>query len=265
MSSENLLKSLPIQIINRNKIVNFEYNGKKISGYDCDTVGSALYSSGMRIFGRSFKYHRPRGLFCVSGNCPNCLMNVDGKPNVRSCTTKITEGMVVKHQNAWPSLNLDFGTSSNIILNRLPVGFYYKMFIRPKWLWPLAQKFIKRITGLGKVDTSIVEHNDYHHVNDHFDIVILGSGLSGLLSALEVSDHDFNVLLVDADSELGGHLKYETSNYNFDGKNQPGNLLVSELFEHREISRPPSYFSKLKEMLKIIIFLSRYYKKAFDI
>ena len=109
MSSENRIKSLPIQIINRNKIVNFEYNGKKISGYDCDTIGSALYSSGMRIFGRSFKYHRPRGLFCVSGNCPNCLMNVDGKPNVRSCTTKITEGMIVKHQNAWPSLNLDFG------------------------------------------------------------------------------------------------------------------------------------------------------------
>ncbi len=231
MSSENRIKSLPLQIINRNKIVNFEYNGKKISGYDCDTVGSALYSSGMRIFGRSFKYHRPRGLFCVSGNCPNCLMNVDGKPNVRSCTTKITEGMIVKHQNAWPSLNLDFGTSSNIILNRLPVGFYYKMFIRPKWLWPIVQKFIKRITGLGKVNINILEHNEYHHVNDHFDIVILGSGLSGLISALEVSDHDFNVLLVEADSELGGHLKYENSNYNFDGKNQPGNLIVSELIK----------------------------------
>ena len=83
----------------------FEFCGKPVAGCAGDTVASALYRSGQRIFSRSFKYHRPRGLLCVAGRCPNCLMNVDGTPNVRACVTPARAGMRVEHQNAYPSLD----------------------------------------------------------------------------------------------------------------------------------------------------------------
>ena len=84
--------------------IKFSYNGRWYQGYQGDTVASALFAIGKRIFSRSFKYHRPRGLTCVSGQCPNCLMTVDGVPNVRSCTQPLSQGMQIEHQNAWPSL-----------------------------------------------------------------------------------------------------------------------------------------------------------------
>src|SRR5579862_6739058 len=85
----------------------FLFQGKEIDANDGDTVAAALYRAGRRIFSRSFKYHRPRGLLCVAGNCPNCLMNVDGVPNVRTCVTPVREGMDVRSQNAQPSLEND--------------------------------------------------------------------------------------------------------------------------------------------------------------
>ena len=90
--------------------IKFSYNGRWYQGYKGDTVASALFAAGKRIFSRSFKYHRPRGLTCVSGQCPNCLMTVDGVPNVRSCIQPLSQGMQVEHQNAWPSLEHDIFT-----------------------------------------------------------------------------------------------------------------------------------------------------------
>lgn len=83
-------------------MLNFEFNGRRMSAFEGDTIASALYASGVRIFSRSFKYHRPRGLLCVSGRCPNCLMSVDGVPNVKACTERVRAGMKVKSQNCWP-------------------------------------------------------------------------------------------------------------------------------------------------------------------
>src|SRR3982074_481938 len=95
-----------------------------------DTIAAALYRNGQRIFSRSFKYHRPRGLLCVSGRCPNCLMEIDGVTNIRACSTLASEGLKVRHQNAWPSLNHDFYSLIDKLLDRfMPVGFYYKTFI----------------------------------------------------------------------------------------------------------------------------------------
>jgi sarcosine oxidase, subunit alpha len=85
----------------------FRFRGRQIEARPGDTVASALYRTGRRIFTRSFKFHRPRGLMCCAGNCPNCMMNVDGVPNVRTCATPVRDGMVVRSQNAWPSLDLD--------------------------------------------------------------------------------------------------------------------------------------------------------------
>src|SRR5271156_4122582 len=88
--------------------VKFRFQDKLVEAQPGDTVAAALYRNGQRIFSRSFKYHRPRGLLCVSGKCPNCLMNVDGVPNVRTCITPVHEGMKVRAQNAYPSLETDF-------------------------------------------------------------------------------------------------------------------------------------------------------------
>ena len=101
------LPAHPSQIIDRSRNVYFNYEGKRILAYPGDTVASALYASGIDIFSRSFKYHRPRGLLCVSGRCPNCMMNVDGAPNVRACACAATDGMNVAGQNAWPSVEND--------------------------------------------------------------------------------------------------------------------------------------------------------------
>src|SRR5229473_3247811 len=86
------------------RAITFSFEGRRIAACEGDSVAAALFASGVRIFTRSFKYHRPRGLLCCAGRCPNCLMNVDGAPNVRACVTPVREGMRVQHQNAWPSL-----------------------------------------------------------------------------------------------------------------------------------------------------------------
>ena len=93
--------------IDRRAPLKFLFDGKPIHGFEGDTVASALLGNGVTLVGRSFKYHRPRGLLCVSGRCPSCLMNVDGAPSIRACTETVREGMEVRHQNAWPSLRFD--------------------------------------------------------------------------------------------------------------------------------------------------------------
>ena len=98
----------PSHVTSPTRRISFTLGGKALQGVEGDTVASALYANGVRTFTRSFKYHRPRGLLCVSGSCPNCLMNVDGVPNVRTCAEPLRKDMSVRHQNAWPSLKHDF-------------------------------------------------------------------------------------------------------------------------------------------------------------
>src|SRR5262252_7250924 len=100
----------------------FLFDGETIEARPGDTVASALYRAGRRIFTRSFKYHRPRGLLCVAGKCPNCMMNVDGTPNVRACITPACAGMAVRHQNAYPSLDHDWLAAVQRFDWLMPVG-----------------------------------------------------------------------------------------------------------------------------------------------
>ena len=128
--------------------MDIRFNGKPIPMREGDTVASALYRAGQRIFTRSFKYHRPRGLLCCSGHCPNCLMNVDGIPNVRTCITPARDGMTVRHQNAKPSLDFDYLSIAQRFDWMMPVGWYYKRFTNPR-LWHLAEAQIRKVAGLG--------------------------------------------------------------------------------------------------------------------
>ena len=141
------------------------------------------------MFSRSFKYHRPRGLMCCSGQCPNCLVEVDGEPTVRACMTPIEPGMQVEHLNAWPSLERDF---LHLVGRLTPsfgmqVGFYYKTFIHPRWAWPLYEKILRSAAGLGKLDPDHRRTDRFEKVHRHVDVLVIGGGEAGLEAAVEAA------------------------------------------------------------------------------
>src|SRR5512134_1026881 len=118
---------------------------------DGDSIASALYRDGVRTFTRSLKYHRRRSLYCGTGECPNCLVTVDGVPGVRSCVTPARNGMRVERAHGWPSTEHDLLHVTDSLHRLMPVGFYYKTFIRPRFAWPLAERVIRKATGLGRL------------------------------------------------------------------------------------------------------------------
>ena len=212
--NSNRLPPRPSHVTSPSRRVSFTFEGKPIEGVEGDTVASALYASGVRIFTRSFKYHRPRGLLCVSGSCPNCLMNIDGVPNVRTCTEPLREGTSVRHQNAWPSLKHDFLSIVDRLDKFLPVGFYYKTFIRPRFMWRIVSPWIRRFAGLGKLDPDNPSANHYEHVHQRTDIAIVGGGPAGLSAAAEAGRAGLRVTLIDDQPTLGGRLRAESHAYN---------------------------------------------------
>ncbi|MDE2930628.1 MAG: 2Fe-2S iron-sulfur cluster-binding protein [Chloroflexota bacterium] len=205
-------------VSNEQARVAFYFNGRSIEALPQDTVASALYRSGRRTFSRSFKYHRPRGLLCVSGRCPNCLMNVDGTPNVRACMQPVQDGMQVIHQNASPSLETDFMAIAEKFSWAMPVGFYYKTFTHP-WMWHLAEPFIRRAAGLGKIDNdpNAVTDHPYEHVFLYTTTAVVGGGPYGIRAALEAAEQGEQVVLIDDQPALGGYLRYTGSVKNTSG------------------------------------------------
>src|SRR5438876_5187114 len=182
--------------MNRNQALTFQFEGRTITGSEGQSIGAALYACGVRVFSRSFKYHRPRGLFCVSGDCPNCLMQVDGRPNVRTCIEPARDGMVVRHQNAWPTLGWDVLSVFDRLDRFLPVGFYYKRFHRPRWLWPIFEYTVRHVAGLGCVDLdrTLPVHAQVEHV--HTDVCVVGGGPAGSAAAMSAKAGGADVLLL---------------------------------------------------------------------
>jgi sarcosine oxidase subunit alpha len=201
------------ELIDRDAVIEFEFEGRRVSAYQGDTVGSAVTAVGIDILSRSFKYHRPRGMLCAAGNCPNCLMTVDGIPNVRSCTMQVQPGMKVKRQNAWPSVDHDIGSLLDRMDRLLPVGFYYKAFHKPKFLWDIMRPIVRRIAGLGKIDISSDGGPRYSHRNMQADVAVIGGGPAGMAAALEAADAGLDVVLIDDQPALGGHLLSDTARY----------------------------------------------------
>ena len=210
---------------NEKNEISFRFNGKEIKANEGETIASAAYSSGIRVFSRSFKYHRPRGLFCVRGNCPNCSMRVNNTPNVRTCVTTVKEGMIVDSQNAWPSLNFDINRWIDHLSALFPVGFQYKQFIRPRFLWPITDKIIREIAGIGRIPPkeTIDDKIDYETLTMEKEIAVIGGGISGMQSAIEASELGAQVIIIDDDDELGGYLRW-------------GN---DELYESKKIEEDP--------------------------
>ena len=210
-TNDNLrLEPHPTHLLDRLKAVAFEFDGKRVEAYEGDTVASALYAAGRTTFSRSFKYHRPRGLLCVAGRCPNCLVTVDSVPNVRACTELVREGLIVRHQNAWPSVDRDFVSILDCLDRFMPVGFYYKTFHRPKLLWTVAQPIIRRVAGLGSLEVDSPPETHYSYQHQHTDVAVVGGGPAGMSAAVEAANGGARVTLIDDQRTLGGSLRLIT-------------------------------------------------------
>ena len=198
----------PGEVIDRRLDLRFQFDGKTFQAHPGDTIGSALAASGTDIFSRSFKYHRPRGLLCVSGKCPNCLMNVNGVPNVRVCAEPIRQGDRITSQHRWPSLRWDLFSAIEKFARFLPVGFYYKTLFKRPFAWRMAEPLIRRLAGLGELDISNekIAHSQQEHL--HTEIVVVGGGPAGLSAARAAAETGAEVLLIDDQPELGGHLRF---------------------------------------------------------
>jgi sarcosine oxidase subunit alpha len=197
----------PGELIDRSQEITFSFDGKPVRAFWGDTLGSALYASGRRIFSRSFKYHRPRGLVCCSGHCANCQMTVDGEPNVRVCVTPAREGAVVTGQNFRGSLDRDLMRVTDKLGGPfMPPGFYYKTFIRPRKLWPLYEKVLRGAAGLGSVDPNGARTGRVEVVHEHADVVVIGGGPAGLEAAARAASGGSRVVVVDEGPAVGGSL-----------------------------------------------------------
>jgi sarcosine oxidase subunit alpha len=197
------LPARPGERLDREREVSFFFSGERIRAFEGDTIGSALYASGQRVFSRSFKYHRPRGLLCCSGNCPNCMMTVDGVPNVRVCAEPVREGAVVRPQNVWGSLEHDLLAATDKMGGPFtPVGFYYRTMIRPRWAWPLYEKFLRNVAGLGKLDKHGTRANRYDVEHRRAEVLVIGGGRSGVEAAREHAASGRHVVLVDENPYL---------------------------------------------------------------
>jgi sarcosine oxidase, subunit alpha len=173
-----------------------DFEGRRVAIQEGDSIASALYRAGVRTFSRSLKYHRRRGLYCLSGDCPNCILTVDDEPGVRSCRTDAAEGQTVRSESGWPSTEHDLLSVTDKAHRLMPVGFYYKTFIKPRFAWELAERVIRRATGVGSLPTARPpEISPQRWV--HADLLVIGAGIAGLSAAKEAAVRVGRVIVVD--------------------------------------------------------------------
>jgi sarcosine oxidase subunit alpha len=173
-----------------------DFESRAVPVFAGDSVASALYRSGVRVFSRSFKYHRRRGLYCLTGDCPNCMVNIDGESGVRACMTEAIPGQRVRREGGWPSADRDVFAALDRMHWLLPVGFYYKTMIRPRWLWPAVEPWVRRLAARGSIDVSKVPASREAR-NLHPDLMVIGAGVAGLSAALAAAEQGRSVVLCD--------------------------------------------------------------------
>ena len=222
----------------------FKFNGKTYYGFKGDTLASALLANGIHLVGRSFKYHRPRGIMSAGSEEPNAIVQVGNdkaitEPNVRATEVEIHEGLEATSQNCWPSVNFDIGGINNLLSPFLPAGFYYKTFMWPASFWEKYEYFIRHSAGLGKSPTK-PDTDIYDHKYVHCDVLVIGAGISGVMAAKTAAKNNLKTLLLDEKAEIGGTTVYQDShNFKIDNK-VSSNWLNEEItklkkFENLEI------------------------------
>jgi sarcosine oxidase subunit alpha len=198
-------------LIDRDRPLAFRFDGRSYTGFAGDTLASALLANGVRLVGRSFKYHRRRGIFGAGVEEPNALIALrDGnreEPNLRATGIELFDGLTAASQNRWPSLDFDVGGINNIFSRFLPAGFYYyKTFMWPGNAWMFYERIIRAAAGLGKAPL-LGDPDYYERRHVHCDVLVVGAGPSGLSAALAAGRSGARVILVDDGATLGGSLR----------------------------------------------------------
>ena len=195
--------------IDRDRPIGFSFDGERYAGYAGDTLASALLANGVRLVGRSFKYHRPRGVVADGVEEPNALVQlgagVTGEPNARATQVELHDGLAAASQNCWPNVRFDVGAVNGVLGALIPAGFYYKTFMWPGRWWMRYEYFIRRAAGLGHAPTG-PDPDIYDKSHAHCDVLVVGAGPSGLAAAYAAGRTGARVLVVDERPEPGGHL-----------------------------------------------------------
>lgn len=205
-------------LIDRSRRLSFSFDGRRYQGFEGDTLASALLANDVRLVGRSFKYHRPRGILTAGSEEPNALVTVGegahADPNTRATVVPLTQGLVATSQNRWPSLRFDLLSVNQLFAPIFVAGFYYKTFMWPAAFWEkLYEPLIRRAAGLGALS---MEPDPSHYDADHgfCDLLVVGGGPAGLVAALAAGRRRERVILVDEDMRPGGRLLAERHEIN---------------------------------------------------
>ena len=200
--------------IDRSRTVNFTFNGRALTGHPGDTLASALVANGVAVVGRSFKFHRPRGIMAAGVEEPNAIVDLGRgtryTPNCVATRVELFEGLEARSVNCWPSANFDLGAVASLFSSLMPAGFYYKTFMWPAGLWMTYEKYIRMAAGLGKSPVD-ADADRYEKRWAHSDVAVVGGGPAGLAAALSAARSGARVLLVEDDSEMGGSLLSRTA------------------------------------------------------
>ncbi len=198
--------------VDRARPLRFTFDGRALTGFAGDTLASALLANGVHLAGRSFKYHRPRGILSAGAEEPNALVELDRgpgrrEPNARATTVPLTDGLVARSQNRWPSLRRDLGAWTGLAAPLFPAGFYYKTFLGPgRDTWHRRwEPLIRRMAGLGRAPDA-PDPDRYANRYAHCDLLVAGAGPAGLAAALAGAEAGARVILCDEQAEAGGSL-----------------------------------------------------------
>jgi sarcosine oxidase subunit alpha len=197
-------------LVDRTRPLAFRFEGRDYIGYAGDTLASALLANGIRLAGRSFKYHRPRGIMGFGAEEPNALIQLGrgarSSPNLRATEIHLFEGLEARAVNCWPNLRFDIGSANGLVARFLAAGFYYKTFMWPHW--HVYEGAIRRAAGLGKASGS-ADPDRYENRFAHCEVFVVGSGPAGLAAARAAASDGSRVILAEQDHVLGGRLRWE--------------------------------------------------------
>ncbi|MEM7466245.1 MAG: 2Fe-2S iron-sulfur cluster-binding protein [Pseudomonadota bacterium] len=201
------LDTQPGEWIDREQKITFEFEGREFSGFEGDVITSALIANDEMRLGRSFKYHRPRGTLSFANHDANVLLESTTSTNIRADVQPIEEGASYRAVNTLGGLRYDLTRVLQAFSRFLPVGFYYKAFYRPRWLFPLWEKLIRRLAGLGRINAGFPTKR-YPKTYRKADVVVIGGGPAGMAAALEAAEHGLSTMIVEEGVRLGGSYDY---------------------------------------------------------
>lgn len=211
-------------LIDRSRTIGFGFDGRRYQGHPGDTLASALLAAGVGIVGRSFKYHRPRGVMSAGVEEAGALVTVGAgarrDPNVRATAVELFDGLEAHGQHAWPSVRFDLGAIAGLFSRFIPAGFYYKTFMGPgrgTGAWMLYERAIRRSAGMGAASRE-PDPDTYETTHAHCDVLVAGSGPAGLEAALAAAEAGLRVIVAEQDFALGGALLWESEPV---GENSP--------------------------------------------